>query len=54
MKKNIKKLALPALCFLLFVLCIYLMITRNSITVKKVDLEELFKDFGGYRSCQWY
>ena len=50
MKKNIKKLALPALCFLLFVLCIYLMITRNSTTVKKVELEELFEDFGGYNS----
>ena len=53
MKKHlnkIKKFALPLLCFFLFCLCIYLMVTRNSKTVKKVDLEELFKDFGGHNS----
>ena len=50
MKKKIKNLVLPTLCFFLFCLCIYLMITRNSITVKKVDLEELFQDFNGYDS----
>ena len=50
MKKHLEKLALPLLCFFLFCLCIYLMVTRDSTSVKKVDWEELFKDFNGHDS----
>ena len=44
MKKHlnkIKKFALPLLCFFLFCLCIYLTVTRNSKTVKKVPIQIL-------------